>query len=114
MIIAVPTSNGKTICEYIPFCKYFLLIDTEKKDEKLIENPMFKIVKEEHVKKRDCGENALHTGEILPPFLKENGVEVLIARKLGEGLLDNLEIYEIRYFIVDEEKITSLEFSEFY
>lgn len=70
MIIAIPTSNGKTVCEYIPFCKYFLIIDTEKNEKKLINNPMFEKVKNEHIKKRECGENALHTGQFLPTFLK--------------------------------------------
>ncbi|AZV46489.1 hypothetical protein C3L23_04155 [Nautilia sp. PV-1] len=105
MKIAVPTSNEKTICEFIPFCKYFLLYDTETKQKKLINNPMFDIVKEKHIKKRDCGENALHTGEIIPPLLKNYDVELLIAQKLGEGMLDNLEVYNIKYKLTDEKEI---------
>ena len=114
MKIAIPTSNKKTICEFIPFCKYFLIIDTETKEEKLIDNPMFEIVKKEKIKKRDCGENGLHTGFIIPPLLKEHSVDLLYARHLGEGLLDNLEINKIEYKIIDEEKITSLGFEGFY
>jgi len=114
MKIAFPTSNEKTLCEYIPFCKYFLIYDTETKEKKLLDNPLYEKVKKEHIKKRDCGENALHTGQILPPLLKENGVDMLIAVHLGEGLLDNLEIYGIKYKLTDNRDITSPEFSEFY
>jgi predicted Fe-Mo cluster-binding NifX family protein len=105
MKTAFPTSNEKTICEYIPFCKYFLIYDTETKEKQLIKNPLFETVKEKNIKKRDCGENALHTGEIIPPLLKDYGVTLLIARKLGEGLLDNLEIYNIKYRLTDETHI---------
>jgi predicted Fe-Mo cluster-binding NifX family protein len=108
MIIAFPTSNKKTICDFIPFCKYFLLYDTETKEEKLVNNPMFEIVKERQIKKRDCGENALHTGEIIPPLLKNYEVDLLIAQKLGEGMLDNLEIYNIKYKLTDEKDIKKL------
>jgi predicted Fe-Mo cluster-binding NifX family protein len=105
MIIAIPTSNGKTVCEYIPFCKYFLIIDTKKNERKLIDNPMFEKVKNEHIKKRECGENALHTGQFLPTFLKNLNVDILIAKKLGEGMLDNLEIVRIKYKITDKKNI---------
>ena len=105
MKIAFPTSNEKTICEFIPFCKYFLIYDTDTKEKKLIDNPLFHVVKEKNIKKRDCGENALHTGEIIPPLLKNYEVELLIAKKLGEGMLDNLEIYGINYKLTDEKEI---------
>ncbi|GAX88083.1 conserved hypothetical protein [Lebetimonas natsushimae] len=108
MIIAFPTSNEKTVCEYIPFCKYFLIIDTEKNEKKLINNPMFEKVKKEHIKKRECGENALHTGEIIPQFLKNLNVDILIAKKLGEGMLDNLEIKEIKYKYTDKNSIEEI------
>jgi len=108
MKIAIPTSNEKTICEYIPFCKYFLIIDTETNKKNLINNPMFDIVKEKHIKKRNCGENGLHTGEIIPPFLKDLGINLLIAKKLGEGMLDNLEMYGIKYKLTDITEIEKL------
>ena len=109
MKIAIPTSNQKTLCEYIPFCKYLMIIDTETNQTELLENPMFEKVKKEHIKKRECGENALHTGEILPPLLKEKGVKLIIAMHLGEGLLDNLEVYGIKYKITKKREIKELE-----
>jgi predicted Fe-Mo cluster-binding NifX family protein len=108
MIIAIPTSNGKTVCEYIPFCKYILIINTDTNEKNLINNPMFEIVKQKNIKKRECGENGLHTGQILPPFLKALKVDMLIAKKLGEGLLDNLEIKGIKYKITDKNNIEEI------
>jgi predicted Fe-Mo cluster-binding NifX family protein len=108
MKVAIPTANQKTICEYIPFCKYLMIIDTETNETELIENPIFKFVKEKQIKKRECGENGLQTGQILPPLLKEKGVNLLIAMHLGEGLLDNLEIYGIKYEITNEREIKKL------
>jgi predicted Fe-Mo cluster-binding NifX family protein len=108
MKIAVPTSNEKTICEYISFCKYFLIIDTDTNIRKLINNPMFEIVKKEKIKKKECGENGLHTGEIIPKYLKSFGIEILIAKSLGEGMLDNLEIFGINYKITDSDKIEDI------
>jgi predicted Fe-Mo cluster-binding NifX family protein len=107
MIVAFPTSNEKTICEFIPFCKFFLIYNTDTKEKKLVDNPLFQIVKDKHIKKRDCGENGLHTGEIIPPLLKNYDVELLIAKKLGEGMLDNLEIYGIKYKLTDNTDIQS-------
>jgi len=105
MKIAFPTSNKKTICEFIPFCKYFLIYDTETKTQTLIDNPLFQIVKDKKIKKRDCGENGLHTGEIIPPFLKNYEVELFVAKKLGEGMLDNLEVYGIKYKLTNTNDI---------
>jgi len=86
MKIAFPTNNQKTINEKI-----------------LIENPVFEKAKK--IKAKDCGENALGTGEILPPLLKKYGVEIFYGLKFGEGLLDNLEIYGIKPIITDKKEI---------
>jgi len=101
MKIAYPTSNQKNICEFIPFCKYILIIDTKTGEKTVLPNPLFETVKKERIKKRNCGENGLHTGEILPPLLKKHGVELFIAKTLGEGMLDNLEVYGINYKLTD-------------
>jgi len=108
MKIAFPTSNQKTICEYIPFCKYIMIIDTDTKEKKLLNNPLYEKVKNEHIKKRECGENAMHTGQILPPILKNEGVDLFVALHLGEGMLDNLEVYGIKYKITQKREINNL------
>jgi predicted Fe-Mo cluster-binding NifX family protein len=69
---------------------------------------MFEKVKNKHIKKRECGENALHTGQIIPPFLKKLNVEILIAKKLGEGMIDNLEIEDIKYKYTDKNNIEEI------
>ena len=106
MIIAFPTNNQKTINEKVGFSKYILIIDTDKNKKILLENPIFERAKK--IKARDCGENALETGKILPPILRQYNIEIFYALKLGEGLLDNLEIYGIKPIITDKKEIEGL------
>ena len=103
MIIAFPTNNQKTINEKVGFSKYILIVNTDKNEKILLENPVFERAKK--IKARDCGENGLRTGEILPPFLQQYNVEIFYALKLGEGLLDELEIYDIKAVITDKKEI---------
>jgi len=103
MKIAFPTNNRRTINEKIGFSKYILIIDTNTNEKILIDNPVFERAKE--IKARDCGENALQTGMILPKLLKEYGVEKFYGLKFGEGLLDNLEVYKIKAVVTDKKEI---------
>ncbi len=104
MIVAFPTNNQKTINEKIGFSKYILIIDTDTKEKNLLENPVFE--KASHLDKvRDCGENGLETGKILPKLLQEYNVEIFYGLKFGEGLLDNLEIYGIKPVYTDKKEI---------
>ncbi len=104
MIVAFPTNNQKTINEKIGFSKYILLIDTDTGEKKLLDNPVFE--KASHLEKvRDCGENGLETGKILPKILKEYNVQKFYGIKFGEGLLDNLEIYGIEVAFTDKKEI---------
>ena len=104
MIVAFPTNNQKTINEKIGFSKYILLIDTDTGEKKLLDNPVFE--KASHLEKvRDCGENGLETGKILPKILKEYNVQKFYGIKFGEGLLDNLEIYGIKPVYTDKKEI---------
>ena len=103
MRIAFPTNNQKTINEKIGYSKYILIIDTDKNEKILLDNPVFERAKQ--IKAHDCGENGLQTGLILPPLLKKYSVEKFIGLKFGEGLLDNLEIYEIKPVVTDKKEI---------
>ena len=94
MKIALATSNKKTLCDKIGFCKYIMIFDTHTKDVEFIENPVYKKAIENGYK--DCGEHGLGTGFLLPPLLKEKGVEIFFAKKMGEGLLGNLEANKIK------------------
>ena len=104
MIVAFPTNNQKTINEKIGFSKYILLIDTDTREKKLLDNPVFE--KASHLDRvRNCGENGLETGKILPQILKEYNVKKFYAVKFGEGLLDNLEIYGVEPVFTDKKEI---------
>ena len=103
MIIAFPTNNQKTINEKIGFSKYILIINTDTNEKTLLENPVFERAKQ--IKARDCGENGLHTGIILPPLLKQYNVEIFYALKFGEGMLDDLEIYGIKPVVTVKKEI---------
>ena len=103
MIVAFPTSNQKTINERIAFSKYILIVNTNTNEKKLLENPVFKDLLLD--KARDCGENSLRTGQILPKILKEYNVEKFYGLKIGEGLLDNLEIYGITPIVTEKKEI---------
>ena len=103
MIIAFPTNNQKIINEKIGFSKYILIINTDTNEKILLENPVFEKAKK--IKARDCGENGLGTGIILPPLLKQYNVNIFYALKFGEGILDELEIYGIKPVITDKKEI---------
>jgi len=104
MIVAFPTNNQKTINERIGFSKYILIVNTNTNETILLENPVFKdaLLLD---KARDCGENGLRTGQILPKILKEYNVEKFYGLKIGEGLLDNLEIYGITPIVTEKKEI---------
>ncbi len=104
MIIAFPTNNQKTINEKIGFSKYILIINTDTNEKILLDNPVFE--KASQLKKaRDCGENGLETGRILPKILKQYNVEFFYASKFGEGLLDTLELYNIKPVYTNKKEV---------
>ena len=104
MRVAFPTNNQKTINEKIGFSKYILIIEIETNEKILLENPVFEEAKKLG-KPRDCGENGLETGKILPPLLKKYNVKKFYGLKFGEGMLDNLEIYGITPIVTDKKEI---------
>jgi len=106
MKIAFPTNNQKTIAEHIGLSKGFLIVDTDTNEKIYLENPVMKEVQEKHIKLNgDCGEHGLGTGRVVPPMLKEEGVEMFVAREFGEGMLGNLEYVGIKTLVTDEKDI---------
>ena len=105
MVIAFPTNNQRTINEKIGFSKYILIINTDTNEKTLLKNPVFETALKLD-KVRDCGENGLETGKILPKLLKEYNVEKFYGLKFGEELLDNLEVY-IEAIVTDKKEIES-------
>ena len=92
MRVAFPTNNQQTIANHIGLAKGFLIIDTNTNEKFYIENPVLKRIQEEHIdlKNTEEGQRGLGTGRVIPALLKEAGIDVLIARDFGEGMLKNL------------------------
>jgi len=68
-----------------------------------------KKIQEEHIKLNgDCGEHGLGTGRVVPPLLKEAGVELFMAKEFGEGMLGNLEYEGIKTLVTDEKDIDTV------
>ncbi|QCI28280.1 NifB/NifX family molybdenum-iron cluster-binding protein [Caminibacter pacificus] len=110
MRVAFPTNNQKTVANHIGLAKGFLIIDTNTGEKYYIDNPVLKKINEEHIDLKELpeGQRGLGTGRILPALLKEAGVDVLVARDFGEGMIRNLEFEGIRPLLTEEKDIQAV------
>ena len=107
MKIAFPTNNQQTIANHIGLAKGFLIIDTNTGEQFYIENPIMKKIQEEHINLKNTqeGHKGLGTGRVIPPLLAEAGVDILVSRDFGEGMIRNLKFEGIRTYETDEKNI---------
>jgi predicted Fe-Mo cluster-binding NifX family protein len=107
MRVAFPTNNERTIANHIGLAKGFLIVDTNTGEKFYIKNPVLERINEEHINLKDLpeGERGLGTGRVIPPLLKEAGVDILVARDLGGGMLRNLEFEGIEAYETEEKEI---------
>ena len=107
MKVAFPTNNQKTIANHIGLAKGFLIVDTNKGERFYIENPVLQKIHEENIslKNREEGHRGLGTGRVIPPLLAEAGVNVLVAKDFGEGMIKNLAIEGINAIQTDIKNI---------
>ena len=105
MKLAFPTNNQKTIANHIGLAKGFLIIDTNTGERFYIENPILQKISEINLKKREEGHRRLGTGRVIPPLLAEAGVDALVAREFGEGMIRNLLIEGIKAIQTDSKNI---------
>jgi len=98
MRVAFPTNNQQTIANHIGLAKGFLIIDTETGEKFFIENPVLKRIQEEHIDLKNTteGQRGLGSGRVIPPLLAEAGVDMLVSRDFGEGMIRNLEFEGIK------------------
>ena len=110
MRVAFPTKNQKTIASHIGLAKGFLIVDTDTNERFYIENPVLKKIKEEHInlKNTNEGQRGLGTGRVIPPLLKEAGVDVLISQDFGEGMVKNLEFEGIKAIETENKNIEEI------
>ena len=126
MKIAFPTNNQKTISNHIGLAKGFLIVDTNTGERFYIENPVLERIHEEGIELKNTreGQRGLGTGRVIPPLLAEAGVDVLVARDFGEGMIRNLAIEGIKAIQtdikdieevlndLDEEEMREIKFNE--
>ena len=110
MKIAIPTNNKKRLASHIGLAKGFLIVDTETNEEIFVPNPILDLIKEENINLKNLPQNnrGLGVGRIIPPLLKELGVEAIVSHEFGEGMLMNLEYEGIKAFITDKKDINEI------
>jgi len=110
MRVAFPTNNQKTLASHIGLCKGFLIIDTDTKEKFYIENPVLKTIQEEHIdlKHTTEGQRGLGTGKVIPPLLKEAGVDILVSNEFGEGIKMNLQKERIIPYLTNQKDIKEI------
>ena len=107
MVIAFPTNNQTTIANHIGLAKGFLIVDTSTNEKFYIQNPVLEKIQQDNInlKNTEEGHRGLGTGRVIPPLLAEAGVDILVARDFGEGMIRNLEDFEIRTYETDKKDI---------
>ncbi len=107
MKVTFPTNNQKTIANHIGLAKGFLIVDTDTGERFYIENPVLQKIHEEGIDLKNTreGERGLGTGRVIPPLLAEAGVDVLVAKDFGEGMIRNLTIEGIKTIQTENKDI---------
>ena len=110
MKIAFPSNNQQTIASHIGLAKGFLIVDTDTNERFYIENPVIQKIQEKHINLKNTqeGHRSLGTGRIIPPLLAEAGVDILVSRDFGEGMIRNLEFEGIRAYETEKKDIEEI------
>jgi predicted Fe-Mo cluster-binding NifX family protein len=109
MKIAFPTNDRKTIAPKIGLAKGFLIIDTVTYEEIYLENKKLnEIINNKKKLKGDCGEHGLGIGQVLPKKLKELNVDIFVAKSFGEGMIGNLDYFNIKTYATKQRLIKDI------
>lgn len=91
MRVAFPTNNEEKIAKHIGLCKKIVIYANGEKVE-VVENPIFKMVKQQNLPIAKEGERHFGTGRILSQFLSEKSIDIFAAVEFySSGLKQNLE-----------------------
>ncbi len=96
MIVAIPTDDGKVVSDHFGHAKYFLIIDADSKERKLVENP--------HEKEEN--EQSGH-GKLLK-MLVENKASKVICFNLNPRMEGDLKSLKIAVEKAQETEISRL------
>ncbi len=106
MRVAFPTNNLKTISNHTALSRYIAIVEIKNGeiDERIaVKNPVHELVKNSSHEREHPG--GMGAGKIIPQILADYGVDVFVAREIGEGMINNLEAMGISVIVSDEKDI---------
>ncbi|OSS41505.1 hypothetical protein DESAMIL20_1058 [Desulfurella amilsii] len=104
MKLAVPTSDGKNISKHVALSKFFYIYEDSKQVDK-IENPLVENLKESSAPLHTHEGRGLGAGRIIPSLIAQKGVEVFLAREIGDGMRANMQRMGIKCIETQEKNI---------
>ncbi len=108
MRVAFPTNNEEKIAKHIGLCKKIVIYANGEKVE-VVENPIYKMVKEENLPIAKEGERHFGTGRILSQFLSEKNIDIFAAVEFySSGLKQNLERLAITPYETQDRDIETV------
>ena len=109
MRIVFPTNDKKTIAPKIGLAKGFLIIDTKTNEEIFLLNEKInEIINNKEKLNGECGEHGLGIGQVLPKKLKELNVDIFVAKSFGEGMIGNLDYFNIKTYATKQRLIKDI------
>ncbi|WP_026939613.1 NifB/NifX family molybdenum-iron cluster-binding protein [Hippea alviniae] len=109
MKVAFPTNNLKKIASHTALSKYLAIVDIgngEIMERVAVKNPIPEMVKD-GMGSEETG-RGLGAGRIIPAILSDYGVELFVARDIGEGMRMNLEYAGISVLETEEKEIEKI------
>ncbi len=108
MKIAVVTNNERTVANHIGICKKIAIYEDGEKIE-VVNNPAMEDVKNSNLTLGNERERHLGTGSVLPQFLANKDVSVLIATEFRSQVLEqNLQRFGVLPYITEERDIETV------
>jgi len=108
MRVAIVTNNERTVAKHIGLCKKIAIYENGEKVE-VVENPIMKMIKERGITLNKEGQRHLGASRILPKFLKDLNVDVLIATEFRSSVLEqNLQLSSILPYVAQERDIEKI------
>jgi len=111
MKVAFMTNNGENVAKHIGLAKHIAFYELpEGKFIEMIENPIVKKIKDDNIKINKDNEGARHmgVGYIIPAFLKEKSVDILVTYEFGRGVTENLLELGITPIVPESHKIKDI------
>ncbi len=109
MRVAFATNNLKTISNHTALSKFIAIVEIKNKEitERIaIKNPIPQTINQP--KSKEENHRGLGSGKIIPQILLSYGVDIFLAREIGEGMQRNLDYSGIKVLKTEEKEINKL------